>query len=71
LRLICTLALQFGFGEVAVAEQRLIEIEVVGSHLTHRFGFAVGDISADAERQVIGSNAVARFRQAAGVIADD
>jgi hypothetical protein len=68
---IARLTLQFGLGKVAVAEQGLIEIEVVGPHLAHRLGLAVRDIGADAERKVVGGDPVARSREAPGVIADN
>src|SRR5262249_28403475 len=58
-------------GEIAVAEQRPIEIEMVWSHLAHRLRLAVGDIGADAERQMVGCYPVARLREATRVIADD
>src|SRR5438309_8021652 len=46
-------ALPLGLGEVAVAEQGTVEVEMVRAHLAHRPGLAVGDIGADAERQMV------------------
>jgi hypothetical protein len=68
---IAGLALQFGLGEIAVAEQSEIEIAVIGSHFAYRLGLAVGDVGADAERQVVEGDLMPGLRQAAGVIADD
>ena len=46
-----------GLGEVAVTEQGLIEIEMIGTHLAHRLGFAARDIGADTERHMAGGDA--------------
>src|SRR5262249_7192247 len=60
-----------GLGKVAMAEQGAVEIKMVGSHFTHRLRLTVGDVGANAERQMVGRYPVTGLRQAARVVADD
>ena len=65
------LPLRRRLGEAAVAEQGAIEIEVIGRHLLHRLRLGVGDIGVEAERQVVGRDAMPGRGQALGIEADD
>src|SRR5581483_8141438 len=58
-------------GEVAVAEERAVEIEEIGTVLLDRLCLAVGDIGADRYRKMIGCDAPAMMREAIGEMADD
>ncbi len=60
-----------GLGEVAVAEQGPVEIQVVGPELARRLRLAAGDVAADAERQMLRRDAMTVARQARRVVADD
>src|SRR5206468_275662 len=64
-------ALQVGLRDVAVAEERLIEVEQIGAGLAHGLGLAVGDVRARLDDQVVRREPVAVLGETAGVVADD
>ena len=60
---IARLPLRRRLGEAAVAEQRAIEIEVIGRHLLHRLRLGVCNVGVERQRQMVGRDAIAGRRQ--------
>ena len=64
-------ALLLDLGEIAVAEQCAVEIEDVRPVFAQCLRLRIGDIGGDAEREMVGRDAVAGLRQARRVKAND